>query len=184
MSAAQTDGVLLLCLDLQEALLAAIPDRERLLRRCRLAISAAQGLGVRIAFTEQVPQKLGSTATELVEAAGESVRFEKSTFSALSDAAFEKYLRRQEIEHLLICGVETSVCVYQTAIDAINHNLQATILSDAVACRRAEDGAVALSALVRGGAHLLPVETIFYSLLHDATHPFFKRFTQLVKSHV
>jgi hypothetical protein len=57
------------------------------------------------------------------------------------------------------------------------------VLSDAVGARRSEDAATCLAALRQAGAHVLPSETVFYSLLRDATHPFFKNYTKLVKSH-
>ena len=86
-------------------------------------------------------------------------------------------------EHLLICGLETQICVYQTALDALRAGLHVTILSDAVGARRPADAAVCLDALGRAGAHVLPGETVFYALLGDVQHPFFKTYTQLVKSH-
>ena len=57
-----------------------------------------------------------------------------------------------------------------------------TILSDAVGARRPDDARVCLDALARSGAHVLPAETVFYALLHDVAHPFFKAYTQLVKA--
>jgi hypothetical protein len=61
--------------------------------------------------------------------------------------------------------------------------MHVTILSDAVGARRPEDAQVCLDALVRAGAHVLPSETVFYALLHDVGHPFFKAYTKLVKEH-
>jgi hypothetical protein len=56
-------------------------------------------------------------------------------------------------------------------------------LSDAVGARRTDDARVCLDALARSGAHVLPAETVFYALLRDVSHPFFRAYTQLVKSH-
>lgn len=177
-------GVVLLCVDLQPVFLNALPSADTLLRRCRLAVSAAAGLGLPIVFTEQLPQKLGATDAGLRALAGPRARtWGKSTFSALADDAIRESLQEDEIAHVLICGLETAVCVYQTALDALNQDLQVTLLSDALGGRRADDGAVSLQALRAAGAHVLPTETVFYSLLHDSSHPFFKAFTQLVKSH-
>ena len=58
-----------------------------------------------------------------------------------------------------------------------------TILGDCVGARRPDDARLCLEALIRAGAHVLPSETVFYALLHDVKHPFFKPYTELVKSH-
>ena len=75
------------------------------------------------------------------------------------------------------------VCVYQTATAALAAEVGVTILTDAIGARRPGDAQVCLETLARAGAHLLPAETVFYALLHDVSHPFFRAYTQLVKSH-
>jgi len=176
-------GAMLLCVDVQPVFLRALPDKERLVRRCAFAISAAQGLGMPVAFTEQVPQKLGGTDPELLRCVKQPVLYSKSTFSAFADDAIAEAVKKADIEHLIICGLETAVCVYQTALGAVDHNLQVTILSDAVSGRRPEDGEICLRSLGRHGVFILPSETVFYSLLHGAQHPFFKEYTELVKNY-
>lgn len=177
-------GVLLVCVDMQPVFVRAIADGGRVLRRCEFAVAAANGLGLPIVFTEQVPAKLGGTQPELVALAPHAPVIGKCTFSALtSDTGREAILRSGTVEHLLLCGIETSVCVYQTAIAAIAAGLEVTVLSDAVGARRPDDAQVCLAALTRAGAHVLPAETVFYALLQDVDHPFFRAYTQLVKSH-
>jgi nicotinamidase-related amidase len=177
-------GALLLCVDLQPVFLGAVDNGAQLLRRCRFAVQAAKGLGIPVAFTEQVPQKLGGTAPELLKLAPDAKLFEKKTFSALADDGIRDAIRAMDVEHLIICGLETSICVYQTALDALDAQLQVTILSDVVSARRPEDAKVCLDALrARSHVYVLPSETVFYSLLQDVKHPFFKTFTQLVKEY-
>lgn len=176
-------GVLLLCVDVQPVFLQAIPDGPRLLRRCQLAVAAAHGLGLPVVFTEQVPQKLGTTAPDLLALAPRAPQFGKNTFSALADDGIRDALRSFDLDHVILCGLESAVCIYQTALDCLDRQLQVTILSDAVAGRRAEDSRVALDALIRSGVHVLPAETVFYALLRDTNHPFFKGYTQLVKTY-
>ena len=108
----------------------------------------------------------------------------KTAFSALADDGIRDAIRAMDIEHLILCGLETSVCVYQTALDALDAQLQVTILSDAVSARRPDDAKVCLDALrARSHVYVLPSETVFYSMLQDVKHPFFKTYTQLVKDH-
>jgi nicotinamidase-related amidase len=176
-------GVMLLCIDLQPTFLSAIPAGPPMLKRCAFAIEAAVGFGLPVAFTEQVPQKLGGTAPELIALAGKPAVWGKITFSALADDGIRDALRKRAPDHLLLCGVETSICIYQTALDALDAHYQVTVLSDAVSGRRSDDAQTALAALARAGVQVLPSETVFYSLLGDANHPFFKPYTQLVKKY-
>jgi nicotinamidase-related amidase len=176
-------GLLLLCIDMQPSFLAAMPGGRDVLRRCQFAVAAAQGLGLPVVFTEQVPQKLGPTAPELLALAPRAPQLGKATFSALADDGIRDAVRAHDAEHVLLCGIETPVCVYQTALDCLNEQYQVTVLADAVGGRRADDGRTALEALARSGVHVLPSESVFYAILRDAHHPFFKEYTRLVKAY-
>jgi hypothetical protein len=178
-----TSGLLLLCIDLQPAFLGTIPGSALVQRRCAFALAVASGLVIDALFTEQVPEKLGRTAPELLQLAPNATVLGKTAFSAFADAAMSEAILARKPEHLLLSGIETSVCVYQTALDALAAGLQVTLLSDCVGARRADDAQTCLAALARAGVHVLPSEAVFYALLHDAKHPFFKTYTQLVKSH-
>lgn len=183
MNSAAIANLLLLCIDLQPAFVKALNDGNAVQRRCAFAIQAAAGLGIGVAFTEQVPQKLGGTAPELLNLVPKPTVFGKCTFSAFADDGIRDALRQRGVTHVLLCGIETSVCVYQTALDALATGLQVTVLSDCTGARRPDDAQICLAALAHTGIHILPSETVFYALLHDAKHPFFKAYTQLVKSH-
>jgi nicotinamidase-related amidase len=178
------EDTLLLCVDMQPKFVAAITDGAQVRNRCEFAIAASVGLGLPVAFTEQVPQKLGPTASELRQLAPNAPVWAKTTFSALADDAVRDALQRERaVRHILLCGIETPVCVYQTAIAAFAEGLQVTVLSDAVGARRPDDARTCLDALTRSGVHVLPSETVFYSLVHDVAHPFFRDYTRLVKQH-
>jgi nicotinamidase-related amidase len=176
-------GALLLCVDLQPIFLKAVQKPDVLLRRASFAIQAAQGLSLPVAFTEQAPQKLGGVAPELLSLVKKPTLYSKTTFSAFADDAICEAIKKSDVEHLILCGLETSVCIYQTALDAVDNNLQVTILSDAVSARRSDDAEVCLRSLARHGIYTLPSETVFYSLLGGTKHPFFKSFTELVKKY-
>lgn len=182
-SSTSIPGVLLLCVDLQPAFLKVIHDGEAVRKRCAFAIEVAAGLGMPVAFTEQLSRKLGGTDPDLLALAPGAAVFEKSAFSVFGDDGIVDALRAMDLEHIVLCGIETPICIYQSALGALDANLQVTVLTDAIGARRPADAAVCLSALARAGVHLLPAETVFYALLHDAGHPFFKSYTKLVKNH-
>jgi nicotinamidase-related amidase len=176
-------GLLLLCVDLQPVFLKTIPDSDSVQSRCAFAIEASAGIGIEVMFTEQVPQKLGTTSPALLKLITSPIVFPKNTFSALADSAVREALVSRGTEHILLCGIETSVCVHQTALDALSAGMQVTLLSDCVGARRPDDARTCIDALVRAGVHVLPSETVFYSLLHQVGHPFFRAYTQLVKKY-
>jgi len=174
---------LLLCIDLQPAFLAAIPDSQRVHWRCSFALEAARGLGLPVVFTEQVPAKLGRTAEDLLKLADQPVTMGKDAFSAFGDQAIAAHLKAGGTPHLLICGLETPVCVYQTAVAARKAGHEVTLLIDCLGARRAADATAVLAHLAQAGCSVLPAETVFYALLRDAKHPFFRAYTQLVKKY-
>jgi nicotinamidase-related amidase len=178
-------GAALLAVDLQDTLLGMLPaPSARALRaRAGLAIAASSQLAIPVFFTEQVPAKLGPTSPALRKLAPTAPTFAKNTFSALADDSTLAALRAASIEHILLIGLESPVCIYQTALGALAEGFQVTVLSDAVGARRADDHAACLAALRHSGIHVLPTETVFYALLHDAAHPHFRAFTALVKAH-
>lgn len=174
---------LLLCLDLQPVFLRLVAGGDAVLRRCKFAVAAARGLGIPVAFTEQVPARLGGTEPAILALAENPEVHPKDTFSALAAGSPVRraLTERRGLERLVICGVETPVCVFQTAADALKGGLAVTVLSDCVGARREADARVCLDALARAGAEVLPSEALFYSLLGGAAHPFFRGYTELVK---
>jgi nicotinamidase-related amidase len=172
----------LLLIDFQDAFLKAIPDRERLLKRSVFALRAAELLGVSVAVTEQVPEKIGAT-TEVLSGSWDvnTPVFDKNAFSAFEAAGLHRWIESSQIDHLLLAGIETSICIYQTALQALGADIGVTLLSDCISERRLEDRAPVLEQLLSMDAHILPSETIFYSLLGSAEHPKFREFNDLVK---
>ena len=179
-----TRNSFLLCVDMQPVFINAVADGARIRRRCEFTLAAAAGLGLPVGFTEQVPQKLGGTDPALRVLAADAPAWSKSTFAVLADEAIrDALLRKRQVSHVLICGVETPVCVYQTAQAALAAGLEVTVLADAVGARRPDDARICLRALAHHGAHVLPAETVIYALLQDANHPYFRAYTRLVKEH-
>jgi hypothetical protein len=174
---------LLLCVDLQPVFLDTLPDATRLRRRCAFAIESARGLGLPTLFTEQVPGKLGHTARDFLALNPKAEAMGKDAFSAFGDEHITRRLQEIGAEHLLICGIETPVCIYQTSLAALRREYQVTILTDCVGARRGDDAIAALAALDKAGCHLLPAETVYYALINDAQHPFFRNYTALVKKY-
>lgn len=176
------NSVALLVLDAQDCFIDTLHDKTGFMSRCAFAIDAARALGIVTLFTEQAPNKLGHTNAKLLRRARAPKLFHKESFSALSSPGIEGYLRDNEIYHLLVCGLETPICVYQTGLQAVDQDTDVTFLVDALGCRRPEDATYAIEALRGLGCQILPTETVFYSLLGTVTDPSFRAFNNLVKT--
>lgn len=176
-------GLALIALDLQEPFVRTLSGGREFTDRCAFAIGAANALKIPVAFTEQVPDKLGPTIAGLQEGVSDATVFAKNHFSCFGAPAFEAYLAEREIHHLLVTGLETPICVYQSVIEAVGKGFEVTLLSDCVGARRQEDAAAAVRAMAQAGAHVLPAETVVYSILGNTDHPCFREITALVKKH-
>ena len=174
----------LLLIDFQDAFLKVIPNHENLLKRTCFAVEAATLLGCATIVTEQLPEKLGSTNDHIKKILPENTPIlAKGSFSAMEAEGLGNWIDENQIDHLLLLGLETTICIYQTAVQALGDDLGVTLLSDCIGERRPEDREPALKQLLAMDANVLPSETIFYSLLGTADHPDFRNFTKLVKKY-
>lgn len=173
----------LLVLDIQDTFLKVCSSVEAFEQRARFCVEVANLFSLPILITEQRPEILGKTSDSIERITPNAHRISKTGFSAFTEQATTEWIEENSIQHLLIIGLETPVCVYQSALDAIHQEIDVTLLSDAITARRPGDAEVAISSLRIHGAHVLPSETIFYSILRDSKHPLFKEFTTLVKKY-
>lgn len=172
---------LVLIMDLQDRLLASIENKDNLIASNALWIKACKLLQLETLLTEQVPDKLGPTHPALFQVAKDLPILAKSSFSAFGNEEFLERIERSKPSRLILSGVETSICIYLTAIDAIAHKLQVTVLSDGVAGRRPDDSNTTLKELASLGASVLPIETVIYSFLKDSSHDHFKPLSALIR---
>ena len=165
-------------IDVQEAFRQHIPDFTEVAARCALVAHAARLLGVPVIVTEQYPKGLGHTVEEVAQALGEDARpLEKVRFSATEADGFDFGGRDQAV----VCGVETHVCVNQTALDLLAAGTRVQVAIDAVGSRTAENRALGLERMERAGAAMTSVETALFELLGGSDADEFKTVQALVK---
>ena len=169
----------LLVVDVQERLCRAMEPRslERMVRRTSAAIRGAQALQLPIVYTEQYSKGLGSTIAPLKELLGSASRVEKLTFTCALPEVVAALKRHQ----ILIAGMETHVCVYQSARDLAEQQFQPFLLSDAVLSRNEEDRQAGLALCREVGAVVTTVESALFDLLGKAGTPEFKVISAAVK---
>lgn len=170
----------LLVIDVQQRLLPAIPDADRIIWNCRRLLQAARVLGVRAAITEQNPEKLGGTTPALgVDAGG--VIAGKMAFSCGACGEIFAAWRDVGVERALLCGIETHVCIAQSAFDLLAAGYQVFIAADAVGARYPLDHKYALRRLEASGAILTTVEAAMFEWCERAGTPEFRQISALVK---
>ncbi len=171
------DRTTLVIVDVQEGFRRAIPDFERVAKATATLIEGAEVLGVPIVITEQYPKGLGETASEVAEQLPEGTEpLEKVRFSAAEADGFDLGGRDQA----LVCGIETHVCVSQTAIDLLEADVEVQVPLDGVGSRTEENKRVGLHKMERAGAILTSVEAALFELLGGAGTDEFKRVQKLI----
>lgn len=170
-------GSLLCVIDVQERLLAAMPDAKGVVSRCRRLAAAARLLGVRAVLTEQYPHGLGRTPPELADLLPGAV--EKMSFSCVGSPTFTQSLDAG-VHLAVLAGLETHVCVAQTALDLLARGLGVAVCVDAVASRHPVDHETALRRLESSGAVLVTSEAVLFEWCGTAEHPRFQEIRRLV----
>lgn len=176
----EKENTALLVIDIQERLAAAMPpdEFERMRDRSQLAIRGAQVLGLPIVCTEQYPKGLGPTVASLRDLLNPFSPIEKVRFSAVCANVLSQLAGRQKI---LVVGMETHVCVFQTVRDLIGENMTPFVCEDAVLSRKASDHRIGLNLCRQAGAVITSVETALFDVLGQAQTPEFKAISALVK---
>jgi nicotinamidase-related amidase len=175
----------LLVIDVQERLAAAMaPARmDAVTRNAGILIEASAILGVRIVASEQYPKGLGATIAPVAEklrAAGVSPH-PKMTFDACGDPAIARLMATMAPRSVVVLGMETHVCVFQTARELARRGIDVHVVADAVASRTEENRAAGLSLCEHAGATVTVTETVVFDWLERAGTDAFKAVSKLVR---
>jgi nicotinamidase-related amidase len=170
----------LLVIDVQERLLAVQTDAARITWNIRRLLDGAKILGVHTACTEQYAEKLGPTAPLLAERLT-TPAVNKITFSCGSCSTIFDDWQTAGIERVVVCGIETHVCVQQTVLDLLAAGYQTFVVADAVGSRYPIDHEIALKRMEASGALLTTTEAALFEWCHQAGTPEFKEISKLAK---
>ena len=173
------DDAALLVVDMQARLLPLIAGGPRVIWNVRRLIDGAKILGVPLAATEQYPQGLGSTEPELAQRLGAIPS--KLAFSCGECGEIFSAWRDRGIWKILVCGIETHVCVGQTVHDLLGEGFRVYVAADAVGTRGALDHEIALRRMDSSGATLTTTEAALFEWCGRAGSPEFKQISQLVR---
>ena len=176
-----TEDTALVLVDVQGKLAQAMHNKEILFENLKRLVQGVQILGVPVLWAEQNPDGLGPTLPEIVALLPNQKPVSKLSFSCCGNEKFMKELKASGRKNMLVVGIETHVCVYQTAADLIGLQYDVQIVADAVASRTPENKQIGLEKCKDAGAGLTSTETVLFELLKEAKGERFKQIIQLVK---
>ncbi len=171
----------LVVIDVQEGFRPAALDFEAVARNVAILVQGASVLDLPVVVTEQYPKGLGATVPEVAEYLDQIEPLEKTAFSAVAADGFVGNLQDAGRDQVLLCGIESHVCVNQTADDLLADDLEVHVARDAVSSRTAENRELGLHKMERSGAVITSVETALFELLRRAGTPEFKQIQALIK---
>lgn len=169
----------LVVIDVQEKLAPHMFQIELIQQNIQMLGQGAELLGIPIVVTEQYPRGLGKTLPELKF--GSATFAEKRMFSCRECSPLFSGLSDQGIHKLLIVGIETHVCVAQTALDLLSQGFELWVATDAVSSRKEMDHQAALNRMASCGVTLTTAEAALFEWCETSANPHFKQISELVK---
>ena len=177
----RVDDTVLVVIDVQGKLAQLMHNKTELFKNLRTMILGAQVLDVPILLTEQYPQGMGVTVPEVAELLEGVEPITKTSFSCCGEDAFSAAFAALGREQAVLVGIETHVCVWQTAYDLLESDYEVHVVADAVSSRDADNKHIGLENMRDSGAILTCTETALFELLRVAEGPKFKEILKLVK---
>jgi nicotinamidase-related amidase len=178
----EQDSVLVL-IDIQQRLTAVMPEGigQRLVEHIAILLKASQALSIPVIVTEQYPKGLGATESVLKSLLPEAALIiEKTNFSAAKVDEFVAAVVRTKRRQIILTGMETHICILQTALELQLQGYQVVVVEDAVSSRTTANQQNALLRLRQAGVIISNVESIIFEWLADAKHPAFKSLSKLI----
>jgi nicotinamidase-related amidase len=174
-------AAVLVIIDIQGNLAQAMFDKENLFANTIKLIRGFKALNLPLIVTEQIPQKLGKTLPQIAAEFDDFNPIAKESFSCWDENIFSEMLKGSSRRHVVLLGIETHVCVYQTALDLIANGYNVHLVADAVSSRTPENRQIGIDAMKSARAHITSTEMVLFELLRTANDPKAKDFFKIVK---
>ena len=171
----------LLVIDVQDKLVKAL-DKDVVVNRTLTLTRAAKILEIPVIATQQYSKGLGQIVAPVKQSFAENTQvIEKSAFSAVKELGFMDILKSFNKKQIVICGIETHICVHQTASDLISESFEVYVAKDACASRNKYEFKQGIDRMQANGAKISCVEIILFEWLKSARNPHFKEVQALIK---
>ncbi|MEE9443327.1 MAG: hydrolase [candidate division Zixibacteria bacterium] len=175
------DNTALAIVDIQGKLAGLMHEKDKLFENAIKMIKGAQVLELPILWNEQVPDKLGETIPQVKKLFAQIRPMSKSSFSCCGNEDFIKALTQTRRKQIIVIGIETHICVYQTVIDLLNASYEVYVAADAVSSRTMENKHIGLTTMKDAGAKITSVEMSLFEILRKAGGDRFKQISKIVK---
>lgn len=174
----------LLIIDIQDRLASAMPAEvlSNVVKNNNILLTAANELDIPVIHSEQYPKGLGNTVSALAEhfpTSSQSVT--KTSFSCSGAKEFDNLIAKKNRQQIIITGIESHICVLQTALQLKHQGYAVYVVEDAICSRKKLNHKNALERLRQSGIIISNVESVMFEWLGDATHPKFKTLSKLIK---
>ena len=170
-----------LVIDIQERLFPVMDRKAELLDNCTRLIEGLRILGIPMIVTQQYTKGLGATVDSISSLFSPFNPTEKSAFSCLDEPTFALHLSNSGKTHALICGIESHVCVLQTAVDLKESGYHPIVIADCTSSRNPEEKQIALNRFMVEGITVSTTESILFELTRYSGTAEFKAISKLVK---
>lgn len=170
----------LLIIDIQERILGVMQQHDLVIDNTLKLIRGCKILNVPIYYTEQYPKGLGETAPQLKEELQNNA-IQKMSFSCSGAGDLFSEFKEKGYSQIIVCGIESHVCVQQTVLDLLANDFQVDVAADAVSSRKDTDYKIALDRMRSNGAEVTTTESILFELLNVCGTDEFKFVSKLVK---
>lgn len=176
----RTEDSIFVCIDVQEKLLSVIPEKEKILPRIKVMLESAKALQIPVVATSQYPEKLGGTMPELLAMMPENTpEYGKVSFSCFGEEGFCHTVAPRRT--LVLFGVETHVCVLQTALDALRKGHEVILVKDAVSSRKESDKECGIAFMKDAGVKIMTSEMLLFMYMVTSKHPSFRDVSKIIK---
>lgn len=175
------DNTVLVLIDIQGKLARIVHDSEFVIDNISRAIQGAKVLGLPILWLEQYPKGLGPTVEEIAQHLIDEKPIEKITFSAYDTEEFVHALEKTGCKNVLLAGIETYICVYQTAAHLLENGYNVEVLTDCVTSRTAFNKEIGIEKMKQLGAKITSVEMSLFEMQQIAKGDEFKAISKIVK---
>lgn len=175
------DKTIMLLIDVQGQLSQLMYEKEKLFRSLGTLIQGMKILEVPIIWMEQIPKNLGPTTEVISKYLTGEDPIEKFSFSCCDEPQFMDQFKKAGRTQVLLTGIETHICVFQTGYDLIQQGCEVQVVSDCVSSRTKENNDIGIQRIVQAGGQVTCVEMIFFELLKAAQGDKFKQIIKLIK---
>ncbi len=175
------EDTVLIIVDVQGKLARMMFEREMLYDNLQKIIQGAKILNLPIIWMEQYPKGLGPTIPEIGDLLSDLQPIPKMSFSCCGEENFMTNLKKIDRKQILLTGIETHICVYQTAMELLNLGYEVQVISDAVSSRTKENKDIGLQKMADSGATISSVEMSLFELLRVAGTEEFKAISKILK---